>query len=62
MEYKKICTCPNDCILYHKKFVIPTKVLWCNLLIPRFKCLLWNHEHAKNLICYNEERIKYDKL
>ena len=37
-------------------------MLWYIPLIPRFRRLFQNEEHAKSLIWHNEERIKDGKL
>jgi len=42
---------------YKKNDKSPAKVLWYFPIMPRFKCMFKNAEHAKSLTCYSDGMI-----
>jgi len=58
-DYEDLERCPVCEVDRYKtnKNKIPAKVLWYFLVMPRFKCMFRNSEHAKSLMWHSDERI-----
>jgi len=59
MEYKKIHSCPSDCILYKNEYGNLRRCPKCLPIILRLKCLFINADDAKDLRWHANNRMGY---